>query len=254
MTPVVAVNGVTINLGGRPVVKQVDLTVDVGEFVTVLGTNGSGKSTLVRACIGLVPINSGSIELFGTPLTKFKSWHRLGYVPQRSNATSGVPATVYEVVMSGRLARRRFFGGRNQADLEAVIEAVERVGLTDRLRDAVTELSGGQQQRVLIARALAAQAELLIMDEPTAGVDHANQESLAELLCGLVRDGASILLVEHELGPLQPLIDRAVVLRAGEIVYNGSVDGVAAHEYAHMHPHTGQPTKPGNLSGEGIWR
>ena len=73
MTPVVAVNGVTINLGGRPVVKQVDLTVDVGEFVTVLGTNGSGKSTLVRACIGLVPINSGSIELFGTPLTKFKS-------------------------------------------------------------------------------------------------------------------------------------------------------------------------------------
>jgi len=254
MTPVVAVNSVTINLGGRPVVKQVDLTVDVGEFVTVLGTNGSGKSTLVRACIGLVPINSGSIELFGTPLTKFKSWHRLGYVPQRSNATSGVPATVYEVVMSGRLARRRFFGGRNQADLEAVIEAVEKVGLTDRLHDAVTELSGGQQQRVLIARALAAQAELLIMDEPTAGVDHANQESLAELLCGLVRDGASILLVEHELGPLQPLIDRAVVLRAGEIVYNGSVDGVAAHEYAHMHPHTGQPTKPGNLSGEGIWR
>src|SRR5680860_844921 len=182
MTPVVAVNSVTINLGGRPVVKQVDLTVDVGEFVAVLGTNGSGKSTLVRACIGLVPIDAGSIELFGTPLAKFKSWHRLGYLPQRSNATSGVPATVYEVVMSGRLARRRFFGGRNQADLEAVIEAVERVGLTDRLRDSVTELSGGQQQRVLIARALAAQAELLIMDEPTAGVDHANQESLAELL------------------------------------------------------------------------
>ena len=254
MTPAVAVNGLTINLGGRPVVKQVDFTVDAGEFVTVLGTNGSGKSTLVRACIGLVSINAGTIELFGTPLAKFKSWHRLGYVPQQSNATSGVPATVYEVVMSGRLARRRFFGGRNQADLEAVIEAVERVGLTDRLRDAVTELSGGQQQRVLIARALAAQAELLIMDEPTAGVDHANQESLAELLGGLVRDGASILLVEHELGPLQPLIDRAVVLRAGEIVYNGSVDGVAAHENAHMHPHTGQPTKPGNLSGEGIWR
>ena len=253
MTPAVAVNGLTINLGGRPVVKQVDLTVDVGEFVTVLGTNGSGKSTLVRACIGLVPINAGSIELFGTPLAKFKSWHRLGYVPQQSNATSGVPATVYEVVMSGRLARRRFFGGRDQADLEAVVEAVERVGLTDRLRDSVTELSGGQQQRALIARALAAQAELLVMDEPTAGVDHANQESLAELLCGLVREGASILLVEHELGPLQPLIDRAVVLRAGEVVYNGSVDGVAAHEYAHMHPHTGQPTKPSSLSGEGIW-
>ncbi len=254
MKPFLSVNDVTVHLGGRPVVDHVDLEVRAGEFVALLGTNGSGKSTLVRACVGLVPVTSGSIELFGTALPKFRSWHRVGYVPQRSNATSGVPATVYEVVMSGRLARRRLFGARNQADIEAVSAAVEQVGLLSRLRDPVTDLSGGQQQRVLIARALAAQAELLIMDEPTAGVDHANQDVLADLLGRLVHDGTSILLVEHELGALEPLIDRAVVLRDGAVVYNGSVDDVAVHEHSHMHPHTAQPDKPGSLSGEGIWR
>lgn len=254
MSPVLATRGLTISLGGHPVVRAVDFEIEASEFVAVLGTNGSGKSTLVRASIGLVPAESGTIELFGTPLSQFKSWHRLGYVPQRSNATSGVPATVHEVVMSGRLARRRFFGARNQADLEAVSEAVDRVDLGHRLRDSVTELSGGQQQRVLIARALAAQADLLIMDEPMAGVDRDNQEALAILLARLVADGTSVLLVEHELGPLQTLIDRAVVLHNGAVVYNGSVAGVGDHEHPHIHAHTGEPTKPGGLRGEGIWR
>lgn len=254
MTPVIEVNNLTINLAGRVAVDNVSVTVGAGEFVALLGTNGSGKSTLVRACVGLVPITAGSIALFGTPLAKFRSWHRLGYLPQHSNATSGVPATVYEVVMSGRLARRRLFGARTQADLEAVNDAVERVGLIDRMRDGVTELSGGQQQRVLIARALAAQAELLIMDEPTAGVDHANQDILADLLGHLVSEGTSILLVEHELGPLEPLIDRAVVLRSGALLYDGAVDHVAVHEHSPMHPHSGQPATSGDLTGEGIWR
>ena len=254
MTPPLAIRGACVNLGGRPVLQQVDLDVSTGEFVALLGTNGSGKSTLVRAAIGLVPMASGSVELFGEPLAKFSSWKRLGYVPQRSTATSGVPSTVHEVVMSGRLARRRLFSRRSPADLSAVVEAVERVGLIDRLRDSINELSGGQQQRVLIARALAAQADLLVMDEPTAGVDHDNQESLAELLGGLVNSGTSVLLVAHELGPLRPLIDRTVVLRAGRVEYCGPVSGIEDDEHAHVHAHTGQPTKPGMLSPEGIWR
>ncbi|MEO6470229.1 MAG: metal ABC transporter ATP-binding protein [Aeromicrobium sp.] len=254
MTAPLAIRDATVNLGGRPVLKQVDLDVAQGEFVALLGTNGSGKSTLVRAAIGLVPMSGGTVELFGTPLARFSEWQRLGYVPQRSTATSGVPSTVLEVVMSGRLARRRFFGRRNRADLEAVTESVERVGLSDRLRDSVNDLSGGQQQRVLIARALATKSDLLVMDEPTAGVDHDNQESLAELLGGLVNSGTSVLLVAHELGPLKPLIDRAVVLRAGMVEYCGPVSGVEDAEHAHVHAHTGQPTKPGTLSPEGIWR
>jgi zinc transport system ATP-binding protein len=201
-----------------------------------------------------VPLAEGTVELFGVPLTKFSAWQRLGYVPQRSTAVSGVPSTVHEVVMSGRLARRRFFGHRTKADLDAVVEAVREVGLADRLHDSVTELSGGQQQRILIARALAAKAEFLIMDEPFAGVDQDNQESLAELLGGLVKSGTSVLLVAHELGPLEPLVDRAVVLRAGIVEYCGPVDAIVASEHGQVHPHTGQPAKIGGPIGEGPWR
>lgn len=254
MTHPLAIRGAVVNLGGRPVLKRVDLDVAEGEFVAILGTNGSGKSTLVRAAIGLVPLAEGTVDLFGVPLAKFSAWHRLGYVPQRSTAVSGVPSTVHEVVMSGRLARRRLFGRHTSADQDAVVEAVGSVGLADRLRDSVTDLSGGQQQRVLIARALAAKSDLLVMDEPTAGVDQDNQESLAELLGGLVNSGTSVLLVAHELGPLRPLIDRAVVLRAGVVDYSGPVDAIDDGEHAHVHPHTGQPAKSGGPIGEGIWR
>jgi zinc transport system ATP-binding protein len=254
MNAALSIRGAVVNLGGRPVLKHVDLDVAEGEFVALLGANGSGKSTLVRAAIGLVPLAEGTVDLFGVSLAKFSSWHRLGYVPQRSTAVSGVPSTVGEVVMSGRLARRRFFGRRTAADRDAVAEAVERVGLADRLRDSVTDLSGGQQQRVLIARALATNSDLLLMDEPFAGVDQDSQESLAGLLGGLVGAGTSVLLVAHELGPLEPLIDRAVVLRAGVVDYNGPVDGIEHADHAHVHPHTGQPTKIGGPIGEGIWR
>lgn len=253
-TAPLAIRGINVNLGGRPVLQQVDLDVSQGEFVALLGTNGSGKSTLVRAAIGLVPLSGGTVDLFGTPLAKFSDWKRLGYVPQRSTATSGVPSTVNEVVMSGRLAGRRLFERRHQDDLDAVHEAVQRVGLSDRLRDSVNDLSGGQQQRVLIARALAARSDLLVMDEPTAGVDQDNQESLAQLLGGLVDSGTSVLLVAHELGPLRPLIDRAIVLRSGEVDYCGPVGGIDNSEHAHVHAHTGQPSKTGTLSPEGIWR
>ncbi|AWB92838.1 metal ABC transporter ATP-binding protein [Aeromicrobium chenweiae] len=249
-----AVRGMTVTLDGRPVLRQVDLDVFAGEFVTLLGPNGSGKSTLVRAAIGLVPMASGTVELFGTRLEHFKDRARLGYVPQRSRAVAGVPATVQEVVMSGRLAHRRFFGGRTKADVRAVDAAISRVGMATRTRSALSELSGGQQQRVMIARALASEAELLVMDEPTAGVDHDNQESLAELLGGLVHDGASVLLVAHELGPLRPLIDRAVVLQDGTVAYDGPVDSLIGEDHAHVHPHGGRPHLPEGLGGEGIWR
>ncbi|MCW2748223.1 MAG: transporter [Nocardioidaceae bacterium] len=254
MTPPLAITGATINLGGRPVVQQVDLVAAAGEFVALLGTNGSGKSTLVRAAVGLIPLTAGEVQLFGTRLAKFHDWERIGYVPQRSTAVAGVPSTVFEVVMSGRLARRRFFGWKTAEDVAAVREALERIGLEDRTRDSVADLSGGQQQRILIARALAAQSELLIMDEPTAGVDHDSQDALAHTLKTLSDEGVTIVLVAHELGPLAPLIDRAVVLRAGHVVFEGPVDGAWDFPHSHEHPHSGEPSRTDGLSGEGMWR
>jgi zinc transport system ATP-binding protein len=252
---VLSVHDVSVTLEGRPVLQHVNLEVDEGEIVALLGANGSGKSTLVRAAVGLVPLDEGRVELFGTPLAKFRARRRLGYVPQHTRAAAGVPATVQEVVMSGRLSHRPFAGLARTADHDAVVGAVARVGLVDRLRSPLAELSGGQQQRVLIARALAGDADLLVMDEPTSGVDHDSQESLAELLGGLVNDGASVLLVAHELGPMRPLVDRTLVLRDGRVDYDGPVSGVTFEEHEQVHHHT-EPPEPGPevLGGEGVFR
>ncbi|MFD8015769.1 metal ABC transporter ATP-binding protein, partial [Streptomyces sp. NPDC059762] len=218
----------------------------------LLGANGSGKSTAVRAIIGQVPLTGGTIELFGTERKRFRDWSRVGYVPQRTTAASGVPATVREVVASGRLARRRF-GLPTKADKAAVHRAMELVGLADRAGDSVSALSGGQHQRVLIARALASEPELLIMDEPMAGVDLASQEILAATLREQVAGGTSVLLVLHELGPLEPLIDRAIVLRDGCVVHDGPPpEALGQHAlpgHDHVHPHAaGEPLRTGLLT------
>jgi len=234
--------GLSVELGGRPVLRGVDLTVSAGEMVAVLGANGSGKSTLVRALLGLVPLRRGTSELFGQPLDRFSGWRRIGFVPQRTSATSGVPASVLEVVTAGRLPHRGPLRPLGRADKRAVRGALEAVGLTDRAKDRVSLLSGGQQQRVLIARALAVEPELLVLDEPTAGVDLATQDTLAQLIAGLVERGTTIVLVAHELGPLEPLIGRTVVMRQGRKVYDGAPlpsFQVLPQAHAHHLPTTG---------------
>ncbi|MEV3860212.1 metal ABC transporter ATP-binding protein [Streptomyces sp. NPDC050095] len=245
--PVITLRKVTAELGSRPVLRGIDLTVGRGEVVALLGANGSGKSTAVRSIIGQVPLTGGEIEIFGTPRRRFKQWARVGYVPQRTTAAGGVPATVTEVVSSGRLSRARF-GVLRAADRAAVARALALVGMTDRAKDSVNALSGGQHQRVLIARALAAEPELLIMDEPMAGVDLASQEILAATLREQVAAGASVLLVLHELGPLEPLIDRAVVLRDGCVLHDGpppkAVGQHALPGHDHVHPHTSADAEP----------
>ncbi|MEV7283880.1 metal ABC transporter ATP-binding protein [Streptomyces sp. NPDC093252] len=251
---VISVRGVRAELGGRPVLRGIDFTVGRGEVVALLGANGSGKSTAVRAVIGQVPVGAGRIELFGTDRARFRDWARLGYVPQRTTASGGVPATVTEVVSAGRLSRTRF-GVFRKADRSAVHRALELVGMADRAKDPVDALSGGQHQRVLIARALASAPELLIMDEPMAGVDLASQEVLATALREQVAAGATVLLVLHELGPLEPLIDRAVVLRDGCVLHDGPPpEALGQHAlpgHDHVHPHAPQgagPLRTGLLS------
>lgn len=252
LEPVITLRGAQATLGSRPVLRGIDLTVHRGEVVALLGANGSGKSTAVRSMIGQVPLTSGEITLFGTEQRRFRAWSRIGYVPQRTTAASGVPATVHEVVSSGRLSRTRL-GRLSKNDRAAVRRAIELVGLADRAKDSVSALSGGQHQRVLIARALASDPELLIMDEPMAGVDLASQEILAGTLREQVAAGTTVLLVLHELGPLEPLIDRAVVLRDGCVVHDGPPpEAVGQHAlpgHDHVHPHAAdEPLRTGLLS------
>jgi len=238
-TNVVEIRDGAVELGGRPVLRGIDLAIHAGEVVTVLGANGSGKSTLVRTMLGLVPVCRGEVRLFGTPLGKFHDWRRVGFVPQRVTAASGVPASVREVVGSGRLAQRRLLRPLRAKDRAAVTDAIAAVGLTERAGDGVSTLSGGQQQRALIARALAGRPDLLVMDEPTAGVDQASREAFAATLDRLAGRGVTIVLVAHELGPVRRLIDRTVVMRDGRVLYDGppTGDAAAVHEDGH-HPAT----------------
>ncbi|HZG04531.1 MAG TPA: metal ABC transporter ATP-binding protein [Streptomyces sp.] len=244
--PALSMRGVTASLGARAVLRGIDLTVERGEVVALLGANGSGKSTTVRVAVGQVPSASGEAELFGTPLRRFRDWRRVGYVPQRPTASAGVPATVREVVSAGRLARTRL-RPLGRGDRAAVHRALELVGLADRAGDSVNALSGGQHQRVLIARALAGEPELLIMDEPLAGVDLLSQRVLADALREQVSRNVSVLLVLHELGPLAPLIDRTVVLHDGLVE---RVEGTThLHDQAcHPHPDPSAPARTGLLT------
>jgi zinc transport system ATP-binding protein len=237
-TPPIEVRDASVAIGGRPILRGIDLTVRPGEFLALMGANGSGKSTLVRAVTGLLPLASGSVRLFGTPYADFRAWHRIGFVPQRSTASSGVPATVWEVVASGRITRRRLLRPLSRRDRQAVADALDVVGLTDRAQVGISQLSGGQQQRALIARALAGEPDLLVLDEPTAGVDLVNQVALADALEVLKGRGATIVLVAHELGPMAPLIDRAVIMRDGRIAHDGPVPVELAGD-GHHHPMSG---------------
>lgn len=235
----IAVTGLSVSLGGPPIVREVDLTVPSGQVVALLGTNGSGKSTLMRAILGVIPHQAGEVRLLGAPLGPAVPWQRVGYVPQRATAGTGVPATALEVVTSGTLYGRRLRPPRDAR--RRALEALDAVGLATEARTVVRTLSGGQQQRVLIARALVRRPDLLLLDEPVAGVDLPSQQTFATALAGLAAAGTTILVVLHELGALAPLIQRAVVLRHGAIVHDGAPptprDDHAASGHVHLHPH-----------------
>jgi len=239
--PVIEAAGVTVVLGGSPIVRGVDLTIGQGEVVALLGANGSGKSTLVRALVGVVPIERGSIRLLGATLGRAVPWQRIGYVPQRVTAATGVPATAVEVVLSGTLHGHHLVPPRDaRARARAALDAV---GLAAAADMAVQTLSGGQQQRVLIARALVRRPDLLLLDEPVAGVDVPSQRAFATTLAELAAGGTTVLVVLHELGALAPLIGRAVVLRHGTIAHDGAPPPPQAEhadpDHVHLHPHDG---------------
>lgn len=231
----VTAEGIHVFLGGLPILRDINLRIRAREAVAIVGPNGSGKTTLLRTLVALTPFQQGSLELFGTPLRRFRDWHRIGYVPQ--HATLNVQnATVREVVTSGRLAHRRAFRWFTRTDRAIVAEALERVGLADRARWPFAPLSGGQKQRALIARALATQPDLLIMDEPLAGVDLEGQTILARLLGELRDDGLGVVLVLHELEAVAGVLDRTIRLRNGRVVPHA--DGLVQSPHARSFPPT----------------
>lgn len=235
----ITAENVDVVLSGVPIVRRATFEVGAGQAVAVTGNNGSGKTTLMRALLGLVP-HRGTIRLFGTDVERFRDWRRIGYVPQRSSILVQ-QATAREVVASGRLGLRRPFWPASTADRRAVGDALAEVGLAHRAGSPFVRLSGGQQQRVLIARALAGAADLMVWDEPLAGVDQATQGVLAGVLSRLRDAGRTVVMVLHEPGPFEPLIDRAITLADGRVVADGpfvaSAGGHEVHEWPHARAH-----------------
>lgn len=250
--PVVRLRGATVAYAGQRALSGLDLDISRGEVVALLGPNGSGKSTLLRAILGLVPLTAGSLELFGVPAARFRDRARIGYVPQRHTVGGGTPATVEEVVSSGRLARSRpLLPWLSASERGIVSNAVATVGLAEKAHQQVSTLSGGQQRRVLIARALAGQPDFLIMDEPLAGVDLPNQEILATTLRTLASHGVTLLLATHEIGPVAALIARTVVLDHGMPAYDGPPSAELLHRFAGSDPdpHAAPAQSPGGSFG-----
>ncbi|KGN34616.1 zinc ABC transporter ATPase [Knoellia sinensis KCTC 19936] len=241
-TPLIELRSASFGYADRKVVDGVTLSQGPGEVIALLGPNGSGKSTLVKGLLGLSDHLGGDVKLFGTALAKFRDKPRIGYVPQRHSLSTSVRVTVREIVETGRLPLRPWWRPSGAADAAVVDKALDAVGLRDREREDVAALSGGQQRRVLIARALAAQPDVLVMDEPTAGVDVANQRILADVLARLAERGTSMLIVTHELAALSDVVTRIVCMNAGHVDFDGSPTAYAAghrrHELGDGHHHS----------------
>ena len=210
MTPVLEATDIAFAYGSTPVLDGVSLSVHAGEFVALAGGNGSGKSTLLRVVLGLLAPSRGEAHVRGS----------VGYVPQRPVVHSDLPATVAEVVAAGRLAGRvlRRLGA---ADHAAVAAAIADVELTEHARRRFADLSGGQQQRALIAKAIVNDPELLILDEPIAGVDAEAQGRFRDALVSRIQRDRAVLLVSHELGAVADDLDRVVVLGNTKITFDG---------------------------------
>jgi zinc transport system ATP-binding protein len=210
---VLRADDVSFAYGHSVVLDRVSFAVERGTFVALAGGNGAGKSTLLRVLLGLLPPAGGTVSLDRSIV---------GYVPQRPMLSESLPATVAEVVAAGRLARRGWWRRATSADRAAVDAALDAVDLADAATRRFSQLSGGQQQRVLIAKAMANDPELLILDEPIAGVDAASQERFRDALVSRIDRGRAVLLVSHELSAVADALDRVLVLAHGRVAFDGA--------------------------------
>ncbi|MEF8973733.1 MAG: ABC transporter ATP-binding protein [Haloarcula sp.] len=218
-SPVVELTDVSFGYTSTPVVEDVSVSIDAGEYVAVVGPNGSGKSTLMQLLLGLLEPDAGTAELFGVDATAFDDGARVGYVAQRSGASQEMPITVREVVKMGRFPHVGF-GRLSAADWRIVDEAIDTVGMTAFADRRITQLSGGQRQRAFIARALAGEADLLVLDEPTVGVDTESVDAFYDLLDSLHAEGITVLLIEHDLQAVTEHAERVICLNR-EVYFDG---------------------------------
>ncbi|MBX2930198.1 MAG: metal ABC transporter ATP-binding protein [Saprospiraceae bacterium] len=228
MTPIIETHNLTVSYNRRPVLWDVDFSLPEGRLIGIIGPNGSGKTTLLKSIMGLVQPDSGYVKLFGQSLDEVRT--RISYVPQRESVDWDFPVSVREVVEMGRYRRANLLRRLSSADRDIAADALHKVGLQDFAKRQISQLSGGQQQRVFIARALAQQADLYLMDEPFAGVDAASEQAILQLLTEMKAASKTVLIVHHDLQTVRQFFDWIVLLNT-HLVASGPVESAFTEDH-----------------------
>ncbi|VTS01175.1 metal ABC transporter ATP-binding protein [Tuwongella immobilis] len=208
--PILSVRNLSVGYHQQPILTDVQLTIDQPALIGMIGPNGAGKSTLLKAMLGLLPGIAGEVRFFGEPFRKVR--RRIGYVPQRESVDWDFPVSVADVVRMGTYSRLGWFRIPGASEQALVRQCLERVGLADYANAQIGQLSGGQQQRTFLARALAQQADLYLMDEPMAGVDAVTERSIFELLRELRQQGRTVIVVHHDLRSVPEYFDEVILV------------------------------------------
>lgn len=238
--PIIELKNVSFQYEKVPVFAHLDMTISKGDFTALIGANGAGKSTLLKIILGELKAESGEVEIAGVEVSRCKDWREIGYVPQNSIfSMQSFPATVEEIILANLCSQIGFMGFVKKRHKEKVADSLRKVGLEGFEKRMIGELSGGQQQRVMLARVLVNDPKVLILDEPTAGVDVKSAKSLYELLFELnEQKGITILIVTHDLTRIAGYIQHVYCLGEGSLVYldRGQVEDEIKHR--HKHPET----------------
>ena len=219
----VDIHDLTVAYQRKPVLWDIDVALPSQRLIAIVGPNGAGKSTMLKAILGLVPIASGSISIFDQPFKKARTL--IGYVPQRETVDWNFPVDALDVVLMGRYGHLGWFKRPNKTDREIASECLRKVDMADFAHRQISELSGGQQQRVFLARALAQQAPLYLMDEPFAGVDATTEKAIVDVLRDLRAAGKTVIAVHHDLQTVPEYFDHVVLLNM-RLVAAGPVETV----------------------------
>lgn len=230
MSTAIEVHDMTVAYHQRPVLWNVDVSLPTGSLVGIVGPNGAGKSTFLKAILGLVPLASGWVTVFGKPLAEVRL--RVGYIPQRESVDWEFPVSVRDVVLMGRYGRLGWLRRPSATDRRVSMESLERLGIKDLAERQIGQLSGGQQQRVFLARALAQDADIYLMDEPFAGVDAATEATIVDVLRDLRSKGKSVLAVHHDLQSVADYFDHLVLINM-RLVAAGPADKVFTQANLH---------------------
>ena len=235
--PIFSVQNLSFNARGQNILSNISLDIFSGEYIAIIGPNGGGKTTLIRMLLGLEKPTSGKIRLFGKKLSSFKEWDKIGYVPQRASLVdANFPATVLDIVNMGRTSKRGVFSRMTGEDKDAVNDAMTKMDIVDLKDKMVGTLSGGQRQRVMIARALASNPKILILDEPNTGVDMVSQKRFYELLSKLnTEENITIVFITHDIGVIVDDIGRLFTINQKAVTCNNPKEALSCDEMSELY-------------------